>query len=146
MFRPFISLLLALLVLVSSTGYSITAHLCRGKAVSYSLFGRPAGCGMKEDSKAKDHCTYAPKTAAAGPVFQKPGCCANASQHFSGIEPAAKLTEQPLSPAFFLAVVLPIWPDLMPGVFTSALKPPFANYSPPDLLRDLPVLLRVFRI
>lgn len=146
MFRPFISLLLALLVLVSSTGYSITAHLCHGKAVSYSLFGRPAGCGMKEDNTTKNHCTLAHTSDVTGPVFQKPKCCVNESQYFSGIDPVTQLAKKFVSQTFFVSTPSAVWPDFIPAVFTFDLKPPFADYHPPDPARDLPVLLRVFRI
>lgn len=147
MLRRVLSISLALLVLVSSTGYHITAHLCHGKAVSYALFGKPAGCFPGEKMTPDEHCDHdRVATPVEQPCLHTQQCCANERQYIQGLEHLAQVAKQ----FFHLEVV--IWPPVAgipaftPHIFASELKPVFGDYHPPERRRDLPVLLQVFRI
>lgn len=143
----FIAIMLALLVLVSSTGYSITAHLCHGKAVSYSLFGQPADCGAGEEDALEEHCEHAEIADNPGTSCQTQECCTNESRFFKGLDTAVQVTAKHLTDSFAFIVPGPAqWPVLAPIIFTTTVKPPLADYRPPERTRDLPVLLHVFRI
>lgn len=146
MLRRFTAILLALLVLISSNGYSITAHLCHGKAVSYSLFGNPAGCCSGEKTEADKHCEQAEPSDISGSCLQQQQCCVNQSQHFKGIETVIQIAKQVINVSDFVFPHTAQLSVFEPDLFTSAIKPPLADYHPPDPTRDLPVLLRVFRI
>lgn len=147
MLRPFFAYILSFLVLLSSTGYSITAHLCHGKAVSYSLLGKPGGCGSGEEKAPGEHCLHDPAPAQEDCLHLQPGqCCVDQSQFFKNNSPAVPSTP---TTALFPAVCLHVdFPALAAQVqyFETALLPPFSNYHPPVCSRDLPVLFRTFRI
>ena len=140
------AILLALLVLVSSTGYSITAHLCHGKAVSYSLFGRPADCGPAEEMAAEEHCDHPEISNSAETTCKTQECCTDESRFFKGIETAVPMAKQVCGVSDFLVTAQAARIVFGPAIFTSSVKPPLGGYHPPEYSRDLPVLLRVFRI
>lgn len=146
MLRRFTAILLALQVLISSTGYSITAHLCHGKAMSYSLFGNPAGCCNGEKREADKHCEQTEPSDISGNCLQQQQCCINQSQHFKGIETVIQITRQVINVSDFVFPSIGQLPVFESDLFASVVKPSLADYNPPDWPRDLPVLLRVFRI
>lgn len=146
MFRRTTAILLALLVLLSSTGFSITAHLCHGQAVSYSLFGQPADCGTGEENAEEAHCDHEVISDTPETGCQTQECCTNESRFFKGIETVV-LTAKPLAGISVFVLPAPAASlERGPLVFVSAITPAFANYHPPERTRDLPVWLRVFRI
>lgn len=144
MFKRFSALSLALLVLVASTGYSISTHLCGGKPVSYSLFGRPADCGTEEETEPGDHCQH----PASGEEndFHAQKCCSNQTVIIPGIQQVAELVKK--------AIDAPVYADEDDSLFSfspefafaTSITPPFAGYRPPARTRDLSLLLLVFRI
>ncbi|MBV6441732.1 MAG: hypothetical protein DYG98_15830 [Haliscomenobacteraceae bacterium CHB4] len=144
MFKHLAVISLALLVLVSSTGYSISAHLCGGKAVSYSLFGCPADCGEGEEGGSNDHCDHTIPAGETG--FQSQQCCSNQTIVFSGLSQLTQVVNKifALSPA--VAEAMNIFHFPLKSTFASSVKPQFADYQSPALVRDLSVLLLVFRI
>lgn len=146
MFRPVISLLLALLVLVSSTGYSVTAHLCHGKAVSYSLFGRPADCGEGEETAAEEHCDHLEPVASARENCQTQDCCTNESRFIQGIETAVNITGQSWESLHYIEPENIIKPVFLSGIISAVVETPFNYAHPPERTRDWPVWLCVFRI
>lgn len=146
MFRRTTAILLAQLVLVSSTGYSITAHLCHGKAVSYSLFGRPADCGLAEESAVAEHCDHPDIIGSYETACQTQECCTNESQFIKGIETAVKVSEQSVEPFVYTLPENMTVPGFAPGFVFTAVKPPFNYYHPPQRTRDWPVWLCVFRL
>jgi hypothetical protein len=142
-----IAIMLALLVLVSSTGYSITAHLCHGKAVSYSLFGQPVDCGAGEEDALEEHCEHTEIVDNPGTSCQTQECCTNESRFFKGLDTAVQLTAKQLTDSFAFIVPDPAGRLVSaPIIFATAVKPPLADYRPPERTRDLPVWLHVFRI
>ena len=146
MLRYFFAYILSFLVLLSSTGYSITAHLCHGKAVNYSLLGQPVGCGTEEENAPDEHCRHEPAPDQSCQHLEPGQCCVNQSQFFKNTSPAVPSAPAPVGcPAVYLAGDGPLLPAVCP-YFETALLPPFFSYRPPLCSRDLPVLLQTFRI
>lgn len=147
MFRYITVISLILLMLVSTTGYNIAAHLCHGKAVSYALFGEPEGCFPGEKMTPEEHCDHrGVATPVEQPCLHTQQCCTNEHQYIQGLEQCAPAAKQ----FFHIGVVIgpPVAgiPAFPPRIFASAIKPVLGDYHPPKRRRDLPVLLHVFRI
>lgn len=145
MFKHLAVISLALLVLVSATGYSISAHLCGGKAVSYSLFGCPADCGEGEEGESNDHGDHTVPSGEAG--FQSPRCCSNQTVIISGLGQWAQVEKKAVvfSPGI-AEVTDAAFNFSLQSEFASSVKPRFAGYRSPALVRDRSVLLSVLRI
>ena len=143
MFKRLYAILLATLVFATSTGYSISAHLCGGKAVSYSLFGRPADCGAGEEDGTNDHCEHPAQSGKSHFDGQK--CCSNQTVIVPGLQHIAELAKKTTALPPFIALVDAVFCFSPKPVFASTVKPSFADYSPPLYTRDRSVLFRVFR-
>jgi hypothetical protein len=135
---------LAALVLLTSTGFSISAHLCGGKRVSYALFGRPDGCGMEDEGQQMERSCVHPFAYSSCSV-QPRKCCSEQTVIVPGLQHLVKLTQQGMSLQDFALPAASM--DFLPRkvVFSSSVKPRFIDYHPPPRARDLVVLLQVFR-
>lgn len=147
MSRHLSAILLALLVLVSSTGYSITAHLCHGKAVSYSLFGRPADCGEGEEIVGEGHCDHPEPVSSDREDCQTQDCCTTDSQFVKGIETTAHIGGAcSWESLLYLTPGDITKPQFISGIMTAVAETPVNYAHPPECVRDWPVWLCVFRI
>ena len=125
--RSFTSILLAVLVLFTSTSFRLDAHLCGGTVQSWSLFGEAAGCGMEMDRALEGCANHAGAVIAAKP------CCADHALRFIGQELntsvsaplAAAVAHQPV-------VVLPLTDHLGP-VLAAAHVAVLLHFRPPPL-------------
>jgi hypothetical protein len=144
MLKRFSAILLATLVFATSTGYSISAHLCGGKAVSYSLFGRPADCGAGEEDGANDHCEHpAPSDRSH---FDAQKCCSDQTVIVPGLQHIAELAKKTIALPPFIALMDAVFCFSPNPAFASSVKPRFADYHPPSHTRNRSVLFQVFRI
>jgi len=95
------SLLMAFLMLVSSTGFSIDLHYCQGNLKSFSLLGEAKSCHemakAKHCSKMKKAC-HAPKATKEADDDCKKDCCSNKKIEISADEDAQKIQVENLSP------------------------------------------------
>jgi hypothetical protein len=144
MFKRFAILSLALLMLLSSSGYSISAHLCGGKAVSFSLFGRPADCGPGEEPEPADHCDH--PVAHGEKSVRTHRCCSEKTVVVSGLELNATSVQKSFAVPVFVVPVAPGFHFAGLSGCSAAVKTRFSDYHQPARVRDLPVLLQVFRI
>lgn len=125
------SVLLAFLLLFSTLSFSMDMHFCGKMLVDYAFFTEASDCGMAmEDSRMAD-----------------PGCCNDVEIVVLGQDHLEKTkAESVLGPQLVLVALLtkglPVLLDLDPRVA----EPPFDDYSPPKLIRDLPVRHQVFLI
>ena len=145
MLRRIFSISLATLVLLSSTGYGFSAHLCGGKAVSFSLFGEPAGCSVREDGHADDPCRL-PSSATEACGLQAKKCCSEQKVVVPGIQHVAESSKKAVATPAFIAPAFEYFRFFPLSGFASSLKPRFSDYRPFARSLDLSVLLRVFRI
>ncbi len=142
-----ISLMMAMLMLVSSTGFSIDAHYCQGQMKSFSLFGKAKSCHeqsfKKQCSSHKKSCHAALSNSKELGKCKK-GCCSNKTIHVEGNDEAKKIPTTeilPMQVQFFTAFV-----QVFILEYTQLNKAiiPYLNYIPPLLNQDIPVLIQSF--
>ncbi|WP_449301387.1 HYC_CC_PP family protein [Pontibacter rugosus] len=142
-FRRIILLSLALLVLVSSTGFSVGVHFCGGEIRDLSLNGKSTQCLMAQQKQGTLPPCHAPDTETP----TQSSCC---DDHQLVVE---RLDVASDSKAFILNKVLDIkFVAAVQVVFLhlfaahKALAPAYALYEPPLLTHDIPVLAQSFLI
>lgn len=133
---PILSVMLALLVLVSSSSFMVNMHFCGGHVQSISLVNEAAPCPM-EVQLPPCHKEMAVK---------KSGCCEDKHVAFEGKDFNAKVQDFSLLnwQAINWVVTLPIMEVIQ---VNEALA--FSNhtpYKPPIVERDIPVLVQSFLI
>jgi len=136
------SLLMAFLMLVSSTGFSIDLHYCQGNLKSFSLLGEAKSCHemakAKHCSKMKKAC-HAPKTTHC-----KKDCCSNKKIEISADEDAQKIQVEHLSLKQIKFVTAFVKTFVLGDTDLSRQFIPHLNYKPPLLNRDIPILIQSF--
>lgn len=132
LFRSILSLVLALLVLVSSTSFMVGIHVCGGHVQDVALFTKAGSCESKQ-------------TLPPCEMHMKPGCCQDESiihngegfkasvVYFHLIVPTVEVAE----PVVILSEIIPSSP------FS---KTEYYNYDPPLRSSDLTIALQVFLI
>src|SRR5690554_3500545 len=137
--RKVLAISLAFILLLSNVGVTLATHLCGGQALMSRIMvgagdldcGMP---GMDSDSEPENGIHYKAKP-----------CCEN---HYQTLEvkddyQPSKIVQLDFNIDFAVALVHTF---LNIGLFLEADKPPYGNYSPPLLLRDITVLNQVFII
>ncbi|MFT2008208.1 HYC_CC_PP family protein [Pontibacter sp. 13R65] len=133
--RQFMLLALTLLVLVSSTGISVGMHVCDGEVHDISLFGNAKECPMEQQQQTLPPC-HAPAAD---------NCCDDQTFVFEQFGDVADTKAQLLTKHLdikFIAAIKVVLLQLFEQHI--ALKPAFAHYSSPPLVRDVPVLVQSF--
>jgi hypothetical protein len=130
--RSISAVLLATLVLFSSTSFMVGMHICMGQVKSVALFGRAESC-QKENALPICHQVIRLACCEDETVIHEGSDFKDSAQHihhavnsFVGIEPVALVSE-----------IIPISPF-------AQLK--FYNYDPPLRARDLTLAHQVFII
>ena len=130
-------MLLALWLLISSSGIVLNKHFCQQQLKNWSLFVEVATCHHK---KAAPVCPHHPP-----PEESKKGCCENKSEFFQlDVEylitnAGFDLAPLPISATSLWIGKLEINPQLYWPTPTH-----YLNYKPPLLQYDRPVLLQTF--
>lgn len=144
----FSSLLLAFILLLSSTGLSLDLHYCQGDIKSFSLFGVAKSCCAKAE---KSHCSKKKMTChSSQPADEKlsdlPGkCCSNKTIVVSPDMDSQKVISKQLTEtqiAFVSAFLAVFYTPQNLGL--GKLIIPHLNYIPPLLDQDIPVLIQSF--
>lgn len=130
------ALALALLMFLTSTGFSVDMHHCNGEFKSFSLFGKAKSC----HSDAKITCPHHKNMTA-----EKKDCCTNQTHTFR----ADRDLQQAQTVDFTLTGPLQNFVTTYILTFrksqiTSDENPVFARYRPPPLRRNIPVLFQSF--
>ena len=131
-----LSLVMAMLLFVSSSGFSIDLHYCQGQLKSFSLLGEAKSCHQQLE---KDHCKKQRKACHTAPSNQKElgnckkDCCSNKTIEVEPNEEAKKLQSLELSQeqVKFLAAFVPVF--LLEKIDLEQLIIPYLNYIPPLL-------------
>ena len=138
----FIALFLALLMFVTSVGFTVDMHYCNGELKSFSLIGKAKSC----HEKAKAPCPHHKKMMAdnQGDAIDTKSCCNNKMLHFqSDQDKQVQNFDIKVSPPlqqFITAFVTAFFTD----GFTQNDRPTFVHYKPPLIKRDIPVLTQSF--
>lgn len=139
MATPILHIILAFLLLVSSTGFTLSTHHCGGKLVDVALIGEAADCyGNVDranclDTKQKPRC--------------KKGCCHDSADYYDAdLEPLQTIVAFPQTDISEL-VAIPVFTVL--SVFHTTIPRIVATFSPdrPPIVRtDIAVWFQVFRL
>ncbi|MDO6391801.1 hypothetical protein Q4E40_16815 [Pontibacter sp. BT731] len=133
--RTILTLTLALLVVFSSLGMTITQHLCAGEVMSTAFFSHSAECDMEKQRESLPDCHK--------PVMDD-DCCQDQTLVLDVED------EQTLSPTFklsvpdmtFIAAFTAVWSALFELYEPANTHVPV--YAPPLLAQDIPVLVQSF--
>lgn len=138
---------MALLVLLSATGFSVDVHYCQGQIKSFSLIGKAQSCHEKA---AKKHCKSNKKSCHAAPsqtiekkACQK-NCCSDKKVEIENNDEAKPIPTTEISPVnaqfitAFVQVFLLEYTDLNKRII------PYLHYIPPLLSKNIPVLIQSF--
>jgi len=129
---------LALLLLFSSTSFSVSKHFCGGEVISISYYLAAEGCGMEPQ---KDICTAERQISQV----TKTSCCSEETKVLQGsnfLEKTTKVTPSKLGQFYAVFPVLEL-STLLAVTVTSC---PVSVYRPPPLLTDKIVLYESFLI
>lgn len=129
-FQQSISVILALLVLVSTFSFTVDKHFCGSMLVDLAVFSEAETCGMEMDSEmvlAEDSCCTNQKTAVQGQDELKIS--------FNSLD---------LDQQIFLTTFSHTFINLFEGITLEVV--PFNDYSPPSLVLDIQILDQVFLI
>lgn len=132
--KPFLhktgAVLLAFLLLFSTLSFSVDMHFCGRSLVDMELFHKAEGCGMAMDDSSMDAM----------------GCCSDHQIVVAGQDdlkaPPATDLQAPLD------LWVPAFVNFLSDFTEIALQapPPYEQYTPPLLIRDIPVQHQVFLI
>ena len=140
--RSIVSLLLAVLVLVSSTSFTVSMHLCRGHIKDIAVLKEAAPCAMER--MAAELNEELP-CAMHGESVGRNGCCENKTIAIDGneynykYEPPVKIPVITYTEA--ASLVSAIYISDHPSSHSS-----FTQYRPPAIHYDIPVLIQSFRL
>ncbi len=138
-----ISLLMAMLILLSSTGYSIDLHYCQGVLKHVSALGKAKSCHSQIQ---ENHCAKSQKKSCHLPAKQvkKKNCCANKTLKVKSHDEAKIQTVGVEFPDIqFLTAFVQVF--FFVKIDLSQFVVPHVNYTPPPLLnRDISVLIQSF--
>ncbi|MEZ4940661.1 MAG: hypothetical protein R3D58_07325 [Saprospiraceae bacterium] len=134
-------IILAIAVLLSTTGITINRHLCQNTLVDTALFVRADACGM-HTNQAKKESGFCKKH----PTKNDGNCCQDKSDYYKLDQEKQITVEQfkPLKQAVSLA--LPWYFLSAPVVRIYTKVQPYLHYRPPLIRSNLQVLLQVFRL
>ena len=140
----FIAILMAFLVLLTSIGFNIDMHFCGGQLKNISFTGKAESC--HKNSMAD--CPFHKKMMAenGGKNFTSKNCCSNHTAYFQTdliediqtMDIVVTSQLQQFVTAFVLVFLQNQVVETTPSTFTA--------YSPPDISRDIPVLIQSFLI
>ncbi len=138
MFKKAVHIVMAFMILVSSTGFTLSMHFCHDHLIHMAFFGPADNCSGS--SETADTCCNNPGG------FHMPGHCKNEVVAVESLEDLmAGLTGFQISPDFLLNLQLPVsscWiiADITPSPFNQV--PEFRKPPPEDVnLSDIQVFL-----
>jgi hypothetical protein len=131
--RSISAVLLAMLVLVSSTSFMVGMHICMGEVQNIALFGKADSC-QKERALPACHKHMKPACCTDETVFHEGTDFKGSSAHIHIEAPAPANIEQPL---ILISEVIPA---------SSIARIQYYNYDPPLRSFDLTVEHQVFLI
>jgi len=129
-----LSMLMAILVVTSSTSFALEQHFCKGHLVDYSFFQKVVSCGMEMEEPTK----------GVNPEIGKTGCCKNENLIVEG-QDELQITFENLSVDQQFVIVRHAAVSSM-FTYASVLPPLVIESPPPDLERDFQILFQTFII
>lgn len=142
-------IILALNILLSSSGVTVFEHLCRMKGRTASFLFQAGSCCKKQKTiKSPCHKTKccSKKEAARGTSIHKKPCCEDKAQFFKTDTEGIVVQKKSLPDFKFQPIFAdPFANSQHPGVFPlHPKKPRFYLYKPPLIVADIRVLVQSF--
>ena len=134
LFKSISSILLALLVLVSSSSFMVSMHFCGGHVQSFSLIKKAAPCSL-EVQQAPCHKRMA---------IKKSTCCDDKDVAFEGKNFSSKVHSLSTNTSASIAM-LPLIMEVV-QINVALIASNHNSYKPPIVGRDIPVLVQSFLI
>ncbi|QEC52558.1 hypothetical protein EDD80_1075 [Anseongella ginsenosidimutans] len=136
---------MAMLILVVTTGFSISQHFCQGELLYSSVLGNAASCEMAKSKETLPPCHKQDHTGDSAESFSKMPCCEDYQAAIAGqdIPTPLKKGDNLLPSVKFLTAFSYVF-------FHKALLSDkdfhFVDYRPPLISRDIPVFFQSFLI
>jgi hypothetical protein len=128
-----VSTVLALLVLVSTFSFTIDKHFCGSFLVDQVVFSTASSCGMDMHSHSETD------------MRDRENCCSNQNISIDGQDELnISFNSMDLDQQVFLAAFTFSFNELFEGLPQQVV--PFKNYTPPLIVKDIPVLNDTFLI
>ncbi len=143
-----VPLLLALMMLLTTSGFSINLHFCGNSIKSFSILGDAkacheiaATCSASHGEKASKHCCSAKKVTDQK---EKDNCCSNKQVILKMDIDAADMVNAALTSTNvqFVCAFISTFCGLYSTPYSSL--PPHSNYKSPLLSRDILLLVQTF--
>jgi hypothetical protein len=133
--RSIVSILIAVVILVSTTSFTVSMHLCGGHVASVSFLDKAAPCAMEQMPPCHQQ------------LMKKFGCCEDHEFKVEGKDLSSKIQEvvQLQHQQFSWVLDLPVVYKII-STTESVSNFSYAYYSPPLLDRDITVLKQSFLI
>ena len=132
-FYKSVSTVLALLVLVSTFSFTIDKHFCGNLLVDHAIFSKATSCGMDIPSHSGTD------------SMDQDNCCRNQNISVDGQDELnISFQTLDLNKQLFLTAFTYSYTNLFEGLPQQVI--PFTNYSPPLIVKDIPVLNDTFLI
>lgn len=141
--RSIIAICLALLIMVVTTGFSISQHFCMGELLYSSILGNP-DCKMEKEDLPP--CHDQDGAAQSADLLSKKNCCEDHNTTVEGQDiPTVLKAGDNLLPSikFLTAFTYIFFHDYQPPGDKGRL---YARYRPPLIQRNIPVLIQSFLI
>lgn len=134
--RTILTLSLALLVVFSSLGITITRHLCAGEVMSLAVFSHSAACEMDQQKEKLPPCH---QPAADEDCCQDQTIVLEVEDQKTLSSSAFQLSVPDMT---FVAAFSAVWTSLFDFYAPAYTHVP--DYSPPVIIQDIPVLVQSF--
>ncbi|MBD0776887.1 hypothetical protein HPE56_03690 [Maribacter sp. ANRC-HE7] len=136
LFHKIISIAMALVVLLTTTSFTIDMHYCGGNMVDFSFFHNVETCGM-ENAEIASTCE--------NPELSKKSCCSDDQLTIDGQDDLKNnFSNLTFDQQVFVASFAYSYISLFEG--TASNEVPFFDYAPPFVKRDVQVLHQTFLI
>ena len=133
--KKIFSVILSLVILITSMGFTVSTHICGGKKVKtvLGIGAADVSCGMEKNA---NNCASKKQMNA--------NCCQDEFQLIQNDEDyTQQVIDFELSPDFFFAFVT----SYVELFYAENLEYDFfTDHSPPPLIKDIPVLIQSFLI
>tara|TARA_B100001057_G_C22812878_1_gene936165 strand:- start:764 stop:1186 length:423 start_codon:yes stop_codon:yes gene_type:complete len=136
-FSKIISFFLAVLILFSTSSFTVDMHFCCNKLVDMSLIGKAKVCAEKVQKKKEPtkQCT----------TLQEKDCCSNQSFVKTGDDTIKNAnTQLEAESIIFLNTFFYVYVNLFEGLEKNIV--PFKQYRPPLLSKDIQILHETYLI
>lgn len=141
-FQNSVSTVLALLVLVSTFSFTVDKHFCGSFLVDLAVFSKASTCSMDMHS---DLCSMDMHSHSGIDLMDQDNCCRNQNISVEG-QDELKVTfnSMDFDQQVFITAFTFSFTNLFIGLPQQVI--PYKNYTPPLIVKDIPVLNDTFLI